>query len=161
MEFVEPFVHGVLAGAVHRVVFVGQPVPEVALLPADRDGAGIDHPVDAAQTRRLEAVVHPQQVQLHGEVGAVFAAAQQVSQVDDTVGLGLNDSADDTGEIGNVPEDHSDLVAESGKGSGAGVDVHANNLFTPFHQSADNPGANESGAADNQNRHYCLLCGYG
>ena len=153
LELIEALVHGVLARAVHRVVLVDQPVAEGALLPADGHRAGVDHPVDAAYPGRLEAVVHAQHVQLHREVGRVVAAAQQVGQVHDPVGLGGQHRLHHVLELGDVAVHHAYQVPELLVRHRPRVDVHYSDPLASFGQPAYGPSPDEPGAAQYQRRH--------
>src|SRR5207244_11354119 len=64
LPFIEDLVHRVLQMAVLEIVFIDDAVAIEFLLAADRYGARIDDPVAAREPRRLEAIVHAQDVEL-------------------------------------------------------------------------------------------------
>ena len=157
LELVEPLVHGILAGAVHRVVLIDHPVAEVGLLSADGDGAGVGHPVHPGDTGRLEAIIHAQDVQLHGEMGRVVAAAQQIGQVHDAVRLGVHDGRNHVLKLHDVAAHDLYLVSEFAEVRGSRVDVHHEDLLAALDQPGNNPLSDKAGAAQYQGCHISLL----
>ena len=111
LEFVENFMNGVLASAHLGVVLVDEPLTKEGLLAAGGQRTGVDNPVNTADPGGLKAVVHPQHVQLHGEMGSVVTATQQVGQVEDAVRLGGENRFNHVFELGDIPVHHADLVA--------------------------------------------------
>ena len=158
LEFVENLVDGVLADAVGGVVLGGGAVAEVGLLPADGHGAGIDDAVHAQQPAGFEAVVHPQDVEAHLVVGVALAAAQQIGQVDDAVGLRLHNGAGYLLKVGDVHPRAADGVVVNAGNMGQRVDVRGIDAFAALHQLADDPRPDEAGAAEYQNRHNGASC---
>ena len=87
----------------------------MTLLSADGNGAGVNDPVHSQQTRRLEAVVHAKNVQLHVQVGVGLPATQQVGQVYHAIGLGHGNRVNHVLELGNITANNPDMVFHSGK----------------------------------------------
>ena len=153
LELVEDLVHRVLAGAVHRIVLVHQPVAEVTLLTAHRDRARVDDALDAGQARGLEAVVHAEDVEAHDLVRIALAGAETVGEVDEALRLDVEHRAHDVLELRDVAPDHGGADRHAGERGRAGVQVHADDRFPARDQLPDEPGADESGCADDQDGH--------
>ena len=107
------------------------------------------------QPARLEAVVHAEDVQAHLVVGIALAAAQQVGQVDDAVGLRLYDGAGDLLKIGDVHPRAAHVAGIHAGNVGQRVDVGGVHVLAALHQFADHAGADETGSSQNQYRHDC------
>ena len=88
-------------------------------------------------------------------VGVALAAAQQVGQVDDAVGLRVDDGPGNLLKIGDVHPGAADGAVVDAGNVRQGVDVGGVHVLAPLHQLADDPRADETGAAQNQNRHSC------
>ena len=153
LELVVALVHGVDVAAVCGVVLGEGAVAEVALEAADGEGAGVDDAVDAAEARRLEAVVHAEEVQPEGEVRGVLAAADHVGEVDDAVRLGVHDGLDDVLEVGDVAAEDADAVAEGGVVGRRGVDVHDDDPLPGLDEARDGAPADEARASEHQGGH--------
>ena len=155
LELVEDLVHRVLAGAVDRVVLVHEAITEVALLAADRDGAGVDHTLDAGQAAGLEDVVHPEDVQPHDLVRVALASAEPVGEVDHAFRLHVEDRPHHVLELGDVAADHRGADRHAAERGAAGIQVHADHRFAAVDQPLDEPGADEAGRTDHEYRHGC------
>ena len=155
LELVENLVRRVLAVAEDAIIFVGLPVAKVGLLPADGHGTGVHDAVDAQQPPGLKAVVHAQDVEAHLVVRVALAAAQQVGQVDDAVGLRFHNGVDHLLKLGDVHPGATERAPVNAGNVRYRVDVRGVHVLAPFHQLANDPRADETGAAQNQNRHNC------
>ena len=123
LKFVEYLVSGVLAGAEYAVVLVGLAVTEIGLLPAHRHRTGVNDAIDAQQSSGFKAVVHAQDIQTHLVVRVSFAAAEQIGQVDDTVGLRFDDGVGHLLELGDVHPRSPDRVSVNARDVRYRVDV--------------------------------------
>src|SRR6266581_4513054 len=153
LELVEDLVHRVLAGAVHRIVLVHQPVAEVTLLTAHRDRARVDDALDAGQARGLEAVVHAEDVEAHDLVRVALAGAETVGEVDEALGLHVEHGPHHVLELRDVPADDGRADRLAGERRRSGVQVHAHDRFAARDQPLDEPWADEAGRPDHQHRH--------
>jgi hypothetical protein len=149
-------VHRVLAGAVDRVVLGGEPLAEVALLAAHRDGAGVDDTLDAGQPAGLEAVVHAENVQLHDLVGIALAGAEAVGEVDHAFGLDLEDEAHHVLEVRDVAAHHRTADGLAVEGDGARIEIHAHHRLAACDQLANEAWSDEPGGAEHEHRHVDL-----
>jgi len=158
LKLVEGLVDGVLARAVGRIVFGRRPVAEVALLPAHRDRAGVHHPLHPSQARRLEAVVHPEDVEAHDLVRITLTRSEAVGQVDEPVRLDLEHRPHHVVEPGHVAADQRHLLRHGRKRRhGVRIQIHARHRLAATDEPTHEPGADEPRAADHQYRHGALL----
>ena len=72
-------------------------------------------------------------------------------------GLAAAMIADDVVELGDVAPHDLHLRAQIVERRGAGVDVHADDFLAARRQQADDPQADEAGAANDKDRHGCFL----
>src|ERR1700740_820645 len=80
-------------------------------------------------------------------------AAEKIGEIDDTIRFGCDRRRHDIVELRDVATHDPDLFAEVVVGGGAGVDVHAHDLFAARRQQRDEPAADKAGAAEDQSRH--------
>src|SRR3954447_13902416 len=151
LPFVEDFVHRVLHMAVLEIVFVDDAVAIEFLLAADRYRTGIDEPVAAREPRRLEAIVHAQNVELESNTGRQVAT-DVIGKVDYPVGLYGHHHAHQIVELADVATQHPHF-REFTVICGLRVDVHANSLFAVLREERGQGPANKPSAADDQCRH--------
>ena len=151
LPLVEDLVHRVLHVAVLEIVFVDDALAIKFLLAADRHRTGIDDPVAPGEARRLEAVVHAEDVQLERDARRQVAA-DVIGEVDHPVGLHRRHRGHHVVELADIAAQHPHLgqLAEIG---GLRVDVHDHGLLALLRQKRDQPPADKPGAADDQRRH--------
>src|SRR5205085_5284008 len=121
-------------------------------LAANRKRAGIDHPVDAGEARRLEAIIHAEDVELEGDPRRVLAA-EPIGEIDDPRRLGVRHCRHDVVELADVAADHAHLLAVIGGIRGRRVDVHADDFLAALRHQWYEAAADEAGAAEDQDRH--------
>ena len=153
LELVEDLVDRILARAVQRIVLGDQPLTEVTLLAAHRDRARVHDALDAAQAGRFEAVVHSEDVEAEHLVRIPLARPDAVCEVDDPVGLHLEDDAHDVFELRDVTTNDPDLIGEARERRRAGVEIHADDRLACRDQASDESWTDESRPADDQCRH--------
>ena len=133
---------GVDAGAHAQVVLVEGAVAEEGLTAVNGERAGVGHALDIAHARRLEAVVHAEDIQPHGVVrvlgvrDAVRPHAEQVGEVEDAVRLALDHGANHVIHERDVAAEELQLVADSGDRGRVGVDVHAGDLVAALEETS-------------------------
>jgi hypothetical protein len=146
-------VHRVLARAVRRIVLGDRPLAEVTLRAADGQRARVHDARDTGEARRLEAVVHPEDVEAEHLVGIALAGADAIREVDEPVRLDVEDDPHDVLELRDVATDDRDPAGRLGERRRAGIEVHADDALAARHQASDEPRTDESRAADDEDRH--------
>ena len=154
LPFVEDFVHRVLHMAVAEIVLVDDAVAIKMLLAADRERTGIGDASDPAQPRRLEAIVHAEDVELERDPRRIFAA-KEIGEVDHPLGLRRDHRRHDIVELADIAAHDPHLFAKALVIGGAGVDVHADDFLAALRQQRDETAPDEAGAADHEYRHRC------
>ena len=144
--------------AVAEIGLVDQPLAVMLLLAADRDRTGVDHPVTADQTGRLEAIVHAEHVELEGDPRRQIAA-DVIGEIDHPVGFGLGHTPDQVVKLADVAAHHPHLLAEPGVVGGLRVDVHADDFLTAGGEQRHEAAADKAGAADDHHGHACFSPG--
>ena len=122
------------------------------LLAADRQRAGIGDPVAAGEPRRLEAIVHAEDVELERDARRVLAA-EEIGEVDDPFRLGLGHRRHDVVELADIAAHDPHLLAVVGEIGGLRVDVHADDLLAALGEKRNKAAADKAGAAEDQDRH--------
>ena len=139
-----------------RQVFLGQrPVPKGFLHPVNRDGTGVNHPLNSGPAGYLKNVVGALNVDQHPEMGPVFRIrGQQGRHVDYPVNLVGMHRLQQMGNLGNVApiEGRPGQVLVQRQVGPRRSQVEGQYRFAAFQQLADNAGTDESVAAGN---HYC------
>ena len=125
--------HRILDVAVTEIVLGHDAVAVEMLLAADRQRARKHDPVDPAQARRLEAIVHADDVELGRDMRGVLAA-EKIGEIDDARRFRGDGDRHDIVELRDVAAHDPDSVAELPVGCGAGVEVHAHDFFTALRQ---------------------------
>ena len=154
LPLVEDLVHRVLHVAMAKIVLGDHAVAEEFLFAVDRQRAGIDNPVAAGEARRLEAVVHAEDVELEGDPRRVLAA-DQIGEVDDPLGLGRGHRRHDVVELGDVAAQHFHLLAEVAEIGGLRIDIHADDLFAALRKERNEPSPDKPGATGDEGGHGC------
>jgi hypothetical protein len=140
LPFVEDLVHGVLVVAVLEVVLGRRALAEMALLAADCQRARIHRMLDVAEASRFEAVVHPDHVQLRGQV-RWEVAADVIGEVDQSFGPDLGQDADHVVKLGDIAAQNLDAIAQFIERCCAGVNVHADDPFAARGEQRESSGA--------------------
>ena len=90
-------------------------------------------------------------------MGVVFAASQEIGQVDDALRLRLYDGPHHILKLGHVTPHYPYLVSHSCKRGGSGVNVKAYYLFAPLHQFAYDPRTDKACTTQYEHGHLALL----
>src|SRR3954451_15265050 len=131
------------------------------LLAADRERTGVDDAGDPEDARRLEAIVHAEDVELEGEARRLLAA-EQIGQIDDARRFCRRHLRDDIVELGDIAAHHSDLLAEIAVICGLRINVHADDLLAALGEERNETAPDKAGAADDEDGHarlpWCERC---
>ena len=137
-----------------KIVLGHHAVAEEFLFAADRQRAGIGNPVAADEARRLEHVVHAENVELEGDLRRVLAA-DPIGEVDDPLGLRRGHRRHDVIELPDIAAHHLHLLAKMAEIGGLRVDIHADDLFATLRQERNEPSPDEPSATGDEGRHGC------
>src|SRR5262245_11393596 len=157
LKLVKNLVHGILAGAVGRIILMHEPVAKVFLQSAHRHRTGIHHALDATQPGGLEAVVHAQNVELHSEMGLVFATPEEIGQIEDARWSGLERDTHDILKLRHITSDDLHLIAQVSERGSAGIDIHTHHVFTARHQPTNGPRTDKTRPSKYQYGHGAFL----
>ena len=106
----------------------------------------------ADEARRLEHVVHAEDVELEGDPRRVLAA-EPIGEVDGPLRLGRGHRRHDVIELTDIAAHHFHLIAKMAEIGGLRVDVHADDLFAALRQERNEPSPDKAGTAGDKGSH--------
>ena len=136
-----------------RVILHDRALSVQTLLAVHGERTRVDHATDAEDARRLEAVVHTEDVEPNLGVRVVLAGAQSVGQVEHAVGLGQRHHLHHIVHQRDVAAPDLDVVAQAIERRRVRRDVHAVDFMPALQQAPYHPWTDEAAATQHQYAH--------
>ena len=160
-KVVHRFGHPVDVDRVVYIVLGDRALPESILHAVDRDGAGVHHPLNAAPAGGLEYVIRAADVDLHGEMGAVFGVGrQQGRHVDDAPHAVGVDRFQEVGQLRDIAPVHLHAVQVRRQVGPRRRQVETDHFLAALHQLANNPVADKPGSPGDHHGHLPFSPGF-
>ena len=118
-----------------------------ALRTVDSERAGVDHTANVENPRRLEAVIHAQDVDPHLRMRVALGCPEDIGKVDHSIRLCRDQRLDHIVHHRDIAMRNLNLVSQRIKDRRARIDVHAVDLMSMLDQPSHDPWSDESTAA--------------